>query len=72
MELAKPFVEQMAYAELVQRYVVLSGHPEIYTTMVQTAFESALYGEKTAKEALVKYTKEANELIEKEPPAWLK
>ena len=72
MELAKPFVEQMAYAELVQRYVVLSGHPEIYTTMVQTAFESALYGEKTAKEALVEYTKEANELIEKEPPAWLK
>jgi len=72
MKIAKPFVDQMAYAELVNRYVVLSGHPEIYSTMVQKAYESALYGEKTAKEALVEFTREANKLIEKEPPSWLR
>ncbi|MHB1132973.1 MAG: ABC transporter substrate-binding protein [Chloroflexota bacterium] len=61
----KPFATAANYAYDYNAGIRLSGKGDVYTTLWQETFDNILFNKMSAKEALDKYTKQANEILSK-------
>ena len=64
-EWIKPFAASAAYAVDYNAGIRLTGKADVYTTLWQETFDNIIFNKMTAKEALDKYTKQANEILSK-------
>lgn len=64
-EWIKPFAEAAAYAADYNAGIRLTGKGEVYTTLWQETFDNIIFNKMTPKDALTKYTQQANELLSK-------
>ena len=64
-EFIKPFATAAAYAYDYNAGIRLSGKGDVYTTLWQETFDNILSNKMSAKDALDKYTKQANDILSK-------
>lgn len=64
-EWIKPFAEASAYAVDYNAGIRLTGKGDVYTTLWQETFDNIIFGKMSAKDALTKYTQQANDLLSK-------
>jgi multiple sugar transport system substrate-binding protein len=64
-EWIKPFADAAAYAVDYNAGIRLTGKGEVYTTLWQETFDNIIFNKMTPKDALAKYTQQANDLLSK-------